>query len=146
MMLLAMALVMGGVQGGMRRIVPRFGEARLVVAGCVAMTLAFALIPAMPSVAWLTLPLALSAIGRGIAQPSMMGLVSRAGSAGNRGAVMGTFASMASLARVFGPIAAGWLYDRNNAYPFWLAAGFVSLVLVVPWRRLAGELGAAASG
>ena len=56
---------------------------------------------AMPSVAWLALPLALSAIGRGIAQPSMMGLVSRAGSAGNRGAVMGTFTSMASLARVF---------------------------------------------
>ncbi len=144
--LFAMAIVMGGVQGGMRRIVLRFGEARLVVAGCVAMTLAFALIPAMPSVAWLALPLALSAIGRGIAQPSMMGLVSRAGSAGNRGAVMGTFASMASLARVFGPIAAGWLYDRNTAYPFWLAAGFVSLVLVVPWRRLAGELGAATSG
>ena len=142
MMLVAMAIVMGGVQGGMRRIVPRFGEARLVVAGAVAMAVAFALIPEMPSVASLSVVLALSAIGRGIAQPSMMGLVSRAGSAGSRGAVMGTFASMASLARVFGPIAAGWLYDRDTAYPFWLAAGFVSLVLVVPWRRLAGELGA----
>jgi MFS family permease len=146
LLLVAMAIVMGGVQGAMRRIVPRFGEARLVVAGVVAMTLAFALIPEMPNTALLALPLALSALGRGIAQPSMMGLVSRAGSAGSRGAVMGTFASMASLARVFGPIAAGWLYDRNHAYPFWLAAGFVSLVLIVPWRRLAAELEAPASG
>ncbi len=146
LVLVAMAIVMGGVQGAMRRIVPRFGEARLVIAGVVSMTVAFALIPEMPSVALVALPLALSAIGRGIAQPSMMGLVSRAGSAGHRGAVMGTFASMASLARVFGPVAAGWLYDRNVAYPFWLAAGFVSLVLVVPWLRLARELGAEASG
>jgi MFS family permease len=146
MLLVAMAIVMGGVQGAMRRIVPRFGEARLVVAGAIAMAAAFALIPEMPSVALLALPLALSAIGRGIAQPSMMGLVSRAGSAGNRGAVMGTFAAMASLARVFGPVAAGWLYDHDTAYPFWLAAVFVSLVLVAPWRRLAGELGAASSG
>jgi MFS transporter, DHA1 family, tetracycline resistance protein len=143
MVLVAMAIVMGGVQGAMRRIVPRFGEARLVVAGALAMTAAFALIPEMPSVALLALPLALSAIGRGIAQPSMMGLVSRAAVAGNRGAVMGAFAAMASLARVIGPVAAGWLYDRDTAYPFWLAAVFVSLVLVVPWRRLAGELGAA---
>jgi len=146
MVLVAMALVMGSVQGAMRRLVPRFGEARLVVAGAAAMTAAFALIPEMPNVAWLALPLALSAIGRGVAQPSMMGLVSRAASASNRGAVMGAFAAMASLARVFGPVAAGWLYDRDTAYPFWLAAVFVSLVLVVPWRRLAGELGAASSG
>jgi MFS family permease len=143
LVLVAMAIVMGGVQGGMRHIVPRFGEARLVVAGAAAMTVAFALVPEAPTVAWLALPLALSAIGRGIAQPSMMGLVSLAGSAGHRGAVMGTFASMGSLARVFGPITAGWLYDREMAYPFWLAAAFVSLVLVVPWRRLAGDLGAA---
>ena len=145
LVLVATAIVMGGVQGGVRRIVALVGEARLVVAGALAMLVAFALIPEMPSVAWLAGPLALSAIGRGIAQPSMMGLVSRAGTAGNRGAVMGTFASMASLARVFGPIAAGWLYDRNTAYPFWLAAGFVSLVLIVPWQRLAGELGVEAS-
>jgi MFS family permease len=135
-----MAVVMGGVQGGMRRIVPRFGEARLVVVGVALMIGAFALVPEMPSVAWLTLPLAASAIGRALAQPSMMGLVSRAAQAGDRGAVMGTFASMASLARVFGPVAAGWLYDRNHAFPFWLAAAFVSLVLLVPWRRLAREV------
>ena len=140
LLLVAMAVVMGSVQGGMRRIVPRFGEARLVVAGAALMTAAFALIPEMPSVLLLALPLALSAIGRGIAQPSMMGMVSRAAHAGNRGAVMGAFAAMASLARVFGPVAAGWLYDRDSAYPFWLAAAFVSLVLLVPWRRLASEL------
>ena len=57
-----MAIVMGGVQGAMRRIVPRFGEARLVIAGALLMTVAFALIPEMPSVALVAVPLALSAI------------------------------------------------------------------------------------
>ena len=142
LLLVAMAVVMGAVQGSMRRIVPRVGEARLVVAGVALMTLAFALIPEMPTLALLAIPLALSAIGRALAQPSMMGLVSRAAHAGNRGAVMGAFAAMASLARVFGPVGAGWLYDRNHAYPFWLAAAFASLVLAVPWRRLSQELGA----
>ena len=31
---------------------------------------------------------------------------------------------------VFGPLAAGWLYDRELAGPFWLAA---ALSLVVAW-------------
>jgi MFS family permease len=134
--LVGMAVVMGGVQGGMRRIAPRFGEARLVIAGVLPMAFAFAAIPHAPSVAILLVPLALSALGRGIAQPSMMGLVSLAATPATRGQVMGTFQSMASLARVIGPSAAGWLYDRNVAYPFWLAAALVLLVLATPWRRI----------
>ena len=56
--------------------------------------------------------LALSAIGRAVSQPSLMSLASIAAPPAQRGAVMGAFQSAASLARVFGPFAAGWLYDR----------------------------------
>jgi hypothetical protein len=41
---------------------------------------------------------------------------------------MGTFQSAASLARVFGPAAAGVLYDSSAAAPFWLAAGLMAIV------------------
>jgi MFS family permease len=139
-----MALVMGVAQGGMRRLVPRIGEARLALAGCALLALSFAAIPHAPSVALLLAPLALSAIGRAIAQPSMLGLVSLAASVASRGQVMGTFQSMASLARVFGPTAAGALYAANPAFPFWLAGGLCAALVLVPWRRLAHELGAAA--
>ena len=141
-----MAIVMGVVQGGMRRLVPRIGEARLALAGCALLAVAFAATPQMPSVGLLLIPLAVSAIGRAIAQPSMLGLVSLAATPTTRGQVMGTFQSMASLARVFGPATAGWLYARNAAFPFWLAAALAALTLLVPWRRLARELGAANSG
>jgi MFS family permease len=92
----------------------------------------------------LLLPLALSALGRALAQPSMLGLVSLAATPATRGQVMGTFQSMASLARVFGPTLAGALYARGAAFPFWLAAALTALTLLVPWRALARELGATA--
>ena len=139
-LLVALAVAMGVVQGGMRRLVPRFGEVRLVLLGCALLAVSFVAIPAMPSVALLLAPLGLSAVGRALAQPSMMGLVSLAATPATRGQVMGTFQSMASLARVFGPAAAGALYGLHRAAPFWLAGGLTLLALLAPWRRLAGEL------
>ena len=55
----------------------------------------------------------------------MLSLVSVASDDSQRGAVMGTFTSSASLARVIGPIAAGALYDVAIPAPFVLAAGFL---------------------
>ena len=48
-----------------------------------------------------------------------------------RGAVMGTFASRASLARALGPVAAGYLFDRSVGAPFWLAAGLLLVALAI---------------
>ena len=143
-LLVAMAVVMAIVQGGMRKLAPLVGEARLALAGCALMALAFAAIPEMPSVGLLLAPLALSAVGRALAQPSMLGLVSLAATPATRGQVMGTFQAMASLARVFGPATAGVLYARGVGLPFWLASACTTLLLLAPWRRLARELGATA--
>jgi MFS family permease len=44
-----------------------------------------------------------------------------------RGAAMGVFQSSASLARVFGPLAAGALYDAHKPLPFLLASALVVL-------------------
>jgi len=130
-LLVAMAVVMGGIQGGgMKALSARFRERSLVMSGAAILAVAFATLPAAPTVAILVLPLVLAAVGRAILQPSLMSLASMAGSASNRGAVMGTFQSAASLARVFGPAAAGFLYDSSAAGPFWLAAG---LMVIVGW-------------
>jgi MFS family permease len=50
-----------------------------------------------------------------------------------RGSVMGTFQSSASLARVLGPAAAGTLYALNPGSPFVLAAVlmFVAWLIVI---------------
>ncbi len=132
LIMLAMAIVMGGIQGGaMKRLAARFQERRLVLAGLVLMTLAFAAMPIPGSVAWLMLPLALAAVGRALAQPPMMSLVSLFSDEGSRGIVLGVFQSSASAARVVGPVVAGLLYDADAAFPYFAAAALTGIALVL---------------
>jgi multidrug resistance protein len=128
--LVGMAVVMGAIQGGgMRALAARFGERRLLFVGAALMLVAFLAIPLAPTVPLLLLPLLVSAIGRGICQPSMMSLASSFSTASTRGAVMGTFNSRASLARAIGPIPAGALFDISMGIPFWLAAALLGAML-----------------
>lgn len=148
MVMLAMAIVMGGIQGGgMKRLAAAFQERRLVLGGLACMTVAFALVPATASVAWLMPPLALAAVGRALAQPPMMSLVSLSADERSRGIVMGVFQSSASAARVIGPLVAGLLYDAGDALPYLAAAGFTAvaftLALAVEERHAAGPQQAA---
>jgi len=123
LVMLAMAIVMGGIQGGgMKRLSARYEERKLVLVGLGLMSLAFALVPAPSSVALLMLPLGLAAVGRGISQPPMMSLVSLASDEGSRGLVLGVFQSTASAARIVGPVMAGLLYDLGKPLPYWTAA------------------------
>jgi len=128
--LVGMAVVMGAIQGGgMRALAARFGERRLLFVGAALMLVAFLAIPLASTVPLLLLPLLVSAIGRGICQPSMMSLASSFSTASTRGAVMGTFNSRASLARAIGPIPAGILFDVSMGIPFWLAAALLGAML-----------------
>lgn len=140
-LLVAMAVLMGAVQGGaMKALAARFAERALVVAGSALLALAFFALPELPGVPLVALALAAAAVGRGVAQPALMSLASLAAPAGERGAVMGAFQGAASLARVVGPLAAGLLYDRAIAGPFLLAG---ALLLGVAWlgRRLPERAG-----
>jgi MFS family permease len=142
-LLAGMAVLMGGIQGGgMRALSARFPERTLIVGGALLLALGFGALPEAGSLGPLLAALAAAAIGRAIFQPSLMSMTSIAAAAGARGAVMGVFQSTAAIARVFGPLAAGWLYDRELAGPFWLAA---ALSLVVAWtaRGLPARIAAA---
>lgn len=127
-----MAILMGAVQGGaIKGLAARFGERNLIVSGAVVCCFSFAWIPAIEGIGWLLVFLALSAVGRAVVQPSLLGLTSTAGSDGDRGMVMGTFQSCGSLARVFGPALAGWLFDLEIGWPFYFAAIlFVAVALI----------------
>ena len=144
--LVGMALVMGAIQGGgMRSLAARYGERRLLLCGAGLMAATFVAIPFCHAVPILLVPLVVSAVGRGIAQPSMLSMASSFATPATRGAVMGMFASRASLARALGPAAAGYLFDRSVGAPFWLAAGLllVALTLCIP---LPARVGTPAAG
>lgn len=122
-LLVAMAVVMGGIQGGgLRALSARFPERGLVRAGTLLLGASFVAIAWAPSVWILLVPLFFAAVGRAISQPSLMSLASFSAEAGSRGVVLGTFQSSASLARVVGPVLAGALYDRAIPLPFLAAA------------------------
>lgn len=132
LVMLAMALVMGTIQGGgMKRLAAHFQERRLVLAGLALLTVAFAALPIPGSVAGLMLPLALAAVGRALAQPPMMSLVSLFSNERSRGMVLGVFQSSASAARVVGPVVAGLLYDANAALPYLTAAGLTAVAFAI---------------
>lgn len=118
-----MAIVMGGIQGGgMKALAARYRERALVIAGCLLLAGSFLMVPMVPTVPLLVGVLTVSSMGRALVHPSLMSLTSLAATPAERGVVMGTFQSSGSLARIVGPVVAGLLYDQLRAAPFALAA------------------------
>lgn len=130
--LVLMAFIMVLVQGGLiRRLVPAFGEKKLFLFGALLLAGSFYFVPGSPTVLILVIPLSVSALGRGVSQPSILSMVSKYAPGELRGGVMGVFQSAASLARVLGPAIAGLLYDRYLALPYFFAAGVLGMVFLI---------------
>ncbi|MBI2345759.1 MAG: MFS transporter [Deltaproteobacteria bacterium] len=135
-----MALLMVAIQAGLiRQLVIWCGERRLLVGGSFLLAVSLALIPILhlPLLAWIAL--AISAVGRGISQPALMGLVSFQAAADRRGTVMGAFQASASLARVAAPVAGGMIYDRVPNAVFLASALLVGIVGILGNARSLGQ-------
>jgi len=133
-LLVGMAVLMGAIQGGgMKALSARFADRSLVLLGSALLALGFFALPGASSLPLLLGALGLAAVGRAGAQPALMSLASLAAPPERRGAVMGAFQSAASLARVLGPLAAGWLFDRTIGGPFVLAGALLTAALAVAW-------------
>ena len=130
------------IQGGLiRRLVPRFGEVRLVVAGPFLLGLSL-LIIGLATSWWVVIAgCALMPFGFGINNPSLNSLVSRATPEAQQGAYLGLNQSLGSLARMSGPVLAGTLFDtRGPSSPFVVAAGilFVCTAIAAAYRARHG--------
>ncbi|HEX8137283.1 MAG TPA: MFS transporter [Pyrinomonadaceae bacterium] len=100
------AIIQGGLIG---RLVRRFGEVALVVAGSLLFAASLFIIPlTSPQTGLLTLLAvgATFAVGNGLATPSLTGLASKSVGRGEQGGVLGVTQSVASLARTVGPLIA----------------------------------------
>ena len=145
--LVGMAVVMGGIQGGaMRPLASRFGERTLVVAGCLALAGSFLVVPAVHTIAGLLAVLTVCAVSRAVVQPPLMGMASLAATVESRGAVMGTFQASGSLARAIGPLLAGALYALRLPLPFVLGSALLLAVALVGRALPARDAGASSLG
>jgi DHA1 family tetracycline resistance protein-like MFS transporter len=136
--LLALAVVAVTMQGAfVRRLVPRFGEYRLALAGIGSYALGLVVVGLGRSLGSAIGGLALIGAGAGAFNPCGSALASRQAEAGNRGAVMGLYQAGASLARVLGPLSAGLLYARMGPGAPYAVAALV--VLQAAWCILAAR-------
>lgn len=121
------------VQGGLiRRLVPRFGEARLIVAGLILAAGGFAVLAEISNVSGLIMALALLGLGQGLLTPSVSGLLSRITPMNEQGAVFGTLTSAQTLARMISYSAANFLLGRiSTAAPYWGSFGIELVALAI---------------
>jgi DHA1 family tetracycline resistance protein-like MFS transporter len=121
---LMQALVQGYLLG---KVVKRTGEMMLIRGGMIALAIGLAPMASLSSHATLYLLLALVAIGYGFASPSVASLISKRTERGLQGEVLGINQSALSLARIFGPIAAGFAYQACGPAAAYVGAGLVAL-------------------
>jgi MFS family permease len=130
-------LLMGALQGvAVGQWAKRYGEARLVISGMGWIALGLAMLPSVSHWRWLFLPLAVLAVGGAMAQPTLASLVSQCSPEEVRGSVMGVYQSAGSLARILGPLWAGFWFHLAPTFPFWTAAAVMAIVWLFSWRLL----------
>ena len=119
------------VQGGfVRRLVPRFGEKKLIVVGTLLMGVGFFMTYQAFTLSMLLLAIAVTAVGNGLNTPSLSSLISRAASGEHQGGVLGVSQSMGALARVVGPLIGTWTLSFGISLPY-LTGGAAMMVACV---------------
>ena len=123
-MFVFIGFVIAFVQGGIvRRMAPRVGEQRMLVAGLALILPGLGLIAVTSGVPLLYAGLFFLATGSALAMPCMSALVSRYTPDDRQGAALGAFRSAGSLARAIGPFLGGVLYWRlGSAAPYLVGA------------------------
>jgi len=124
------------VQGGLiRRLVPRFGEARLIIAGLVLAACGFAGMSLVANVPELAGSMVLLGVGQGLLSPSVSGLLSRYTPMSAQGAVFGTLTSAQTLARMISYSASNILLGTvSTSAPYWGAFGIELVALAAATR------------
>jgi len=135
---LVAALIQGG---GLRPLVPRFGEANLARAGYLMIAIAlFLLMPDWP-VLFLWVALLLVAVGTALSTPTTTALLSTATHEEDQGRVQGLNQGVTGLGRSFSGATMGGIYDRfGAATPFGVSAllVLVAFLLILTFRPKEG--------
>ncbi len=124
------------VQGGLiGRLVKRFGERALVPVGLALVGLGTGLLPIAPMGAPLLIVFGVMGMGQSLANPSLSALISKAASASEQGQTLGAAQSMSALARAFGPLLGGVLYQGiGPGAPFYVSGALLlcGMILAFP--------------
>ena len=133
-------IVMALTQGGLvRKLLPIWGEKKVLALGLSSFTLGMIGIALAPNVSLLAVAMTLLSVGNGLANPALMGSISLLAEQSEQGAAMGVTQSLASLGRIIGPALGGLIYGYLITGPFILSAT-LGLLAVVTIRLLFDRL------
>jgi len=137
-----LSLVQGALVG---RVVRRVGEYRVVPPAILVLAAGLALVPVSRGMGVLLFAMALLSVGMGFNSPSITSLISRTSRADEQGGILGLSQSVASLARIIGPAAGGYVYDRYGMVTPYVGAALLMgvaflLSLMAASRRAADPL------
>jgi len=123
-------------QGGLVRVLaPKLGEQKLATLGVSAYVVGLVVVAEAPNITVTAIALALCGIGVGAFNPSASALASKQADDHDRGAVMGTYQSSTSLARVLGPFVSGPVFQwLGPAAPFVIGACVALPAAWFVWR------------
>jgi MFS transporter, DHA1 family, tetracycline resistance protein len=135
------------IQGGLiGRLVRRFGEAALALAGTVFMFAGLFALAVSPGVPWMVAATAAVGIGNSLLMPTLSALASRSADANWQGRALGVLQSSGSLARWVGPMIAGLLLSAqlhrgSGVYALWplLASAACLLAAALAFFALPGR-------
>jgi DHA1 family tetracycline resistance protein-like MFS transporter len=128
---LIIILVQGGLIG---RLTKKLGEWPLAIAGCGFVALGMAGFTSTAFHASLSILLfagALNATGRSLQQPTISSLLSKFSDPRDQGIVFGLFHGLGSLARVVGPLIAGFAYPFLNHAGQFVTAGVIAIAMAL---------------
>ena len=132
-----LGLVLIVTQGGVvRRVAPRFGERRVLLAGLALVVVGQFVTGLAPTPVWLYVGLAFLGAGSGLVSPASSALVSLYGRAEQQGRMLGVYRALGSLARGFGPIVACLIYWWLGARVLYSLGGMLVVAPFVLGLRL----------
>lgn len=138
------------VQGGIGRLVKKFGEPNLIFFSLIVFAAGLAGLPFAKSLPEILIVLALLAIGSGLNRPPVFGMISLNSSPHEQGANLGVAQSFGALARILSPLFAGGLFFVHEALPYLICGGISLMTSFVAWSFLrekdGGVQGATAPG
>jgi DHA1 family tetracycline resistance protein-like MFS transporter len=115
----------------LRPLVQRFGERRLVILG------EFSMFAGMLGISRVTSPILATALfapwafGQGVTEPNLQSIMTRFATERTRGRLLGTYQAARSLALIFGPIWAGYVYGSYGPPSVYLVSALLLLVAAV---------------
>ncbi len=127
------------IQGSLiRKLAPRFGERKLLLAGFAFNIVTMLVFPFGPTYASYFFICMVMAFGSGLINPSLSALISKSAGPREQGATLGLSQGVSALARALGPFCGLTVFQWWHGAPFWISAA-ISMTLLFLGLRLWGR-------